>query len=197
MHNYRYAIVAFSILASISSTSAQDSLVVTSNLGTLGPGTTNITGDTSTGANNADFYVGATNQAHNWGNELVFAFAVTEPTVPSLRSHSITGDPDFFLLNGLSTAPHASKRAAQDVLGAAFLDFSPPQTSDLGAVLTPGTYYISIDSYIGADGATTPADATFDVDLVLSPLIPPNAVALGVLGDESTPFNHRFLRVEL
>lgn len=174
---------------SLAATSLNAALVVNEDLGTLGPGTTNLVGTTAGGANNADTYVAAGAGSNgNWGNEFVYQFSVTQQVVASLSSNAITGDPDAFLLSGLETSSVGGKNDADHALSFAFLDAAPPETAGFG-LLNPGTYFLSIDSFSGFDGAPDPMDATFDYTLDLSLLTQPVATDLGILGDDTSAFS--------
>ena len=169
---------------------AEAVLVVNQNLGTLGLGVTNLTGDTAnSGMNNADIYTSAgTTTVDNWGNEWVYEFTITSTFSVSLQSNALTGDPDAFLLNSLDTVANGAKNDATGAFGLAFLDNPPPQTGGFGNI-GPGTYYLSIDSYIGVDGGLTPGDATFDYNLILGvPAMAPTALHLGPLAVADAPF---------
>ena len=161
--------------ALLGGTAPNAALVVTSNLGSIGLGNTlNATGDTSTGANNADYYVGEV-LTSNWLKEIVFEFTVTQSGQLSITSAFIgTGDVDFFLLNDLTTVIDGGRNVATP-LSRAFLDNAPPETLSLGNV-TPGTYYLSVHAFdVGGDSA-------FDVELSLSPIPEPSSVLLLGMG---------------
>ncbi|MGI9243737.1 MAG: hypothetical protein ACR2RV_23270 [Verrucomicrobiales bacterium] len=171
--------------------SSEAALVVTANLGSVGVGSSiNITGDTSTGANNANTYHSAgLNPYANWGNELVYQFTLTEAATISLTTNSRTGDPDFILLDGLRTATNSKgKQDATDGLGFLFLDGEPPESGTFGEV-GAGTYYLSVDTFVGLDGSITPSDSIFDIDMSFE--APPaeslGFTDLGIIGDESDP----------
>jgi len=120
-----------------------------------------------------------------WGsNEWVYQFAIDEELTATLTSNAVVGDPDTFLLNSLEIV-------AGDATGAmasAYLDGGVPETAGLG-VLSPGNYYLSVDSF----GAGT--SATFDFTLNLTASVPApgdspsNAISLGILGDEDSLLN--------
>ena len=167
-------------------------LIVTQDLGILEIGsTTSITGDTATGTNNADTYFPVVSpEDPNWGNELVFQFTLTSEASVSLTSNALTGDPDAFLLSGTGTEvdPLSGKKIATGSLSFLYLDSAPPANGSFGTFI-PGTYYLSVDSFIGFDGNINAGDATFDYTLSVNEPIPvPSAIDLGVLGDESDSF---------
>ncbi len=162
-------------------------LTVDTDLGVLGAGAVNLVGDTAGAGNEADYYVNTTNPAGNWGNDYVYQFATTETFLFNLSSNALTGDPDFFLLDSLLTAPDGPKNAAQNDIAAYFLDATPP-ASGTPYLLAAGTYYVSADSFIGFDGGVVPGDATFDVTLSLDTIMTPTATDLGVLANEGEAF---------
>ncbi|MFP6867643.1 MAG: PEP-CTERM sorting domain-containing protein [Roseibacillus sp.] len=154
-------------------------LVTTANLGSFAAGgSANVTDDTATGANNADYYLGISNAGANWGNEHVYEFSVTESVILQATLNSQGGDVDTFLLSGLGTDVDGARNFATDGLLAVFLDGAPTESY---GIITAGTYYLSIEAY-GA-GATT----SFDLDLdFLSSVIPaPPSIDLGILGAAS------------
>jgi hypothetical protein len=167
-------IAILSAAALLRGTPANAALVVTSNLGSIGlGGTLNVTGDSSTGANNADFYDGEAITS-NWLNEIVFEFTVTQSGTLSITSAIMgLGDVDFFLLNDLTTGMDGGRNVATP-LSRAFLDNAPPETLSLGNV-TPGTYYLSVDAFEGGD-------SIFDVDLSLTPIPEPSSILLLGMG---------------
>jgi hypothetical protein len=161
---------------------ANAALVSSVNLGSFGAGgSANVTGDTATGANNADYYLDIANATLNWGNELVYEFSVTESVILQATLNSQGGDVDTFLLSGLGTDVDGARNYATDGLLAVFLDGAPTESY---GVITAGTYYLSIEAY-GA-GATT----SFDLDLdFLSSVVPaPPSIDLGILGVASQAF---------
>ena len=169
-----------SVLALLSACCSQalGALVVNQDLGTLGVGTVRLVGDTAAGADNAHSYTSAGSQAGLWGTtEWVYQFAIDEELTATLTSAAVVGDPDTFLLNSLETV-------AGDATGAmvaAYLDGATPDTADLG-LLSPGTYYLSVDSY----GTGTSATFDFALDLSVFTLNTPTAIDLGTLGDDNT-----------
>lgn len=163
-------------------------LIVNHNLGPLPFGSTNVVGDTSTGANNADIYAGLTDPALNWGNEVIYSFSLSSPSSLAIAANALAGDPDFFLLNSLATGrPGLKNEALGAIKSPAYLDTQ--RVFNFGA-LSPGTYYLSVDSFIGADGGIVPGDAAFDVDLHVFPYSPapaPTAVNLGRIAGLGEP----------
>lgn len=179
-------IVAASLALALSPSHA--ALVVNQDLGTVGLGTLNLTGNTADGANNADIYAGLVVANANWGNEFVYQFTVTSTLTLTIQSNSLSGDPDFFLLDSLATGPAGAKIEALGGLESAFLDAGPPESASLG-ILTAGTYYLSVDSFIGFDGGLNPGDATFDIDLIFAELPPPPvSTFLGPLASADAAF---------
>ncbi len=155
---------------------ANAALVSSVNLGSFSAGgSANVTGDTATGANNADYYLDISSSSLTWGNELVYEFSVTESVILQATLNSQGGDVDTFLLSGLGTDVDGARNFATDGLLAVFLDGAPTESY---GIITAGTYYLSIEAY-GA-GATT----SFDLDLdFLSSVIPaPPSIDLGILG---------------
>ncbi len=188
---HRDLLTSIALLAT-SSLAAHADLRVDQDLGSLDIGsTTPITGDTATGANNVDIYfTDNSSETFNWGNELVFQFTLASDAFVSLTSNTLTGDPDAFLLSGLGTSvePVTGKQIATGAISFVFLDSVPPATGSFGFLIA-GTYYISIESFIGFDGDVTPEDATFDYTLSINtgPATPATS-DLGILGDESETF---------
>ena len=161
----------------------QADLVVNRDLGTLPPGTVNISHNTNLGANNSDLY--SSFGSHVYGNEIVLKFTIETRLLLELTSIILTGDHDFFLLDSLSTATtDAGLRFATGTLGEILLDDFPPETESFG-LLEPGTYYISADSY-------DEAAADFSIDLTLSApdqLDILSATPMGRLAAVATPFS--------
>jgi hypothetical protein len=170
---------AVSILSLVSG-AAEATLTSSVDLGRLGPGSNLLRGDTSAGANNADYYSGLSEPSGNWGNELVYQLRVTETLVASLTANTLNGDVDFFLLSGLATSSDGAKQAARDGIGVAFLNDGPGVRETVG-IMVAGTYYLSADTWLGPDGALTPANASFECTLSLA--LPTN---LGILGNNAT-----------
>ena len=163
-------------------------LTVDNDLGNLSLGITPVSGDTATGSNQVDYFLGL-DPASNYGNENVFQFTVTETVIFNLISVGIIGEPDFYLLNGGATGTDlAGKDFAQDTLGFFFLDGTPPQ-SGFGVVITPGTYYLVGSSFLGFDGAITPGDAAYDIQIFLAAAPPaPSSIDLGEIASPDVPF---------
>lgn len=185
-----------SLLAFATNSAAQ--LTVSTDLGVLTPGVVNLIGDTADGTNNTDTYLvpfpGDFSDA-NYGNELVYEFTTTEPTLLSAFARSVTADPDFFFLDSLSVVIDEGKRIATGQLpnnggpfgpSALFFLDNPPETTSYG-LLDAGTYYLSATSFLGFDGDVTPGNATFDIDLILDAVVAPDAIDLGVIATEDSP----------
>ena len=192
-------LLGFTILSTGFCLPASADLIVEQVLGPLEIGSTiSIRGDTATGNNNADTYFAVdSTDGPNWGNELVFRFTITQEASIWLTFNSLTGDPDAFLLSDINTSTDSSsgKDVATGSLSYLFLDSAP--TGSFGTFL-PGTYYLSIDSYIGSDLNEPLADATFEFALsIREPSPAPAAADLGVFGDESDVFTIDTLRSTL
>ena len=144
------------------------------------------------GNDNSVFIQGFINPGLNWGNEIVYCFTLEQPSIITItKSAGFTGDPDFFLLDGLTTAVDATtgKIAAQDGVGFAFLDGVSPESATLGTV-SEGIYYLSAEHYDGADGAVIPGDGSFSVTINILDAIPVDlAVDVGTIGVAGAPLN--------
>lgn len=134
-----------------------------------------VRGDSREGANEFEFYQGATAPSGNWGNEVLFEFSLRESAMLTLSPRSLGGDVDFFLLTGRGANVVGGKSAATDTIRYAFLDFGGPE--HLG-MLAPGRYLLSVDVFEGVDGQRSPQQATFDVLLGIQ--LPTD---LGILGE--------------
>lgn len=161
--------------------------VVDIDLGVLAEGATEISGTTAAvetdpgpppvtigGRNNASIFDGlGTSADGNWGNEIVYRFEIEENSLITLTPITTTGDPDFILLDSLTTAVHppTGKNIATAV-AAVFLDGSAPESF---GVLPAGVYFLSVESWNGLDGEVIPGDSTFTVDI--------NIEAARILGD--------------
>lgn len=179
--NTLFALLALITLAVHSLPSANADLVVTEDLGVLKVGSsTAFNGNTSTGANNCDTYTAA-GGIDTWGNEIVFQFTVRQTACIQVTSVALGGDPDLFLLDDLGTEVNAAGLLdATGALAFALLDGAVPQSANL-AIVEPGTYYISVDSY----GAL---DAVFFCNLTVNDVILPVASSIGVIAEVETPF---------
>lgn len=144
------------------------------------------------GNDNSVFLQGFVNPGLNWGNEIVYQFTLAQPSILTItKSAGFTGDPDFFLLHGLTTAVDATtgKIAAQDGVGFAFLDGGVPESATLGTV-REGIYYLSVEHYNGADGAVVSGDGTFSVTINILDAIPVDlAIDVGAIGVAGAPLN--------
>ena len=186
-------------------------------LGTLPEGITTISGTTAEfitddplnpeekitigGNNNADNIRGSENalvvfninETLSWGNELVHQITLDAPSVvnfiPNLSDAE--GDPDFFLLEGLTTDPDLvpGKNVATEGIWYAFMDGVDPATETV--TLRPGTYYFVVESYNGPDTTPIDQDSTFSMDIEVLPALFPDEVSveLGVLGTPLTPLS--------
>ena len=162
-------------LAALSALGSAD-LVVDSNLGTLAPGNYSYSGTTVGAPNNASYYAPIANPARNWDGERVYQFTITTPRVISLTSPD-TVDHDFFLLNSLATSvDSAGKTYATDINGE-FVD----SAGTFGLYL-PGTYFLSVDRYRGADNVPPVAGGAFDFDLTLDAVVTPSSIASQIGG---------------
>ena len=178
--------------------------VVDEDLGTLPGGTTTVSGSTALtvidpgppeitrgGNNNADWVANAALATEgNWGSEYVVQFTLAVPSilVISKDEEFAEGDPDFFLLNSLTTVfdPVLGKNVAQGAVWSNFLDDAPPVQDSV--LLWSGTYYLVVESYVGDDGAVTGADASFQLGLNAIPANPSFfQESLGQLGREGVP----------
>ena len=180
------ALVCLTLLAT---TNINAQLTVTMDLGTLSTGTMAISGDTSTGTNQVDYYSFFANS--NYGNENIYQFTVSEPVLFNVSSVNLTADPDFFLLNGLGTATDiAGKTFTTNAIFPFFLDAGPPEDGPFPLVLVPGgTYFLAAAAFEGVDGATAPSNATYDIQLSLTPAPPaPPAIDLGVIAEPDVAF---------
>jgi len=148
---------------------ASADLTVNYDLGTLAYGsTTTLTGDTTGMVNNCDYYGVA-----SWiesGPEFVYQFTLLENSILSIPTNAYDGiDHDQFLLDGLTTY---ESEGAWYTDGLAFVD----ETGTFDGIWGPGTYYLSVDGYNGAEG-------TFNFDLFVEQYAapePPAATAVNV-----------------
>jgi len=187
MHRYFLLPVCISMILLVTiNVNAQ--LTVDSDLGTLSLGTMNITGSTATGSNQVDYYNRLV-PTLNYGNENIYQFNVAETVLFNVSSVAITGDPDFLLLDGLAISTDAAgKTFAEDTINAYFLDAGPPETG-APILLPPGTYYLAAASFIGVDGALTPGEGTYEIQISLdAPAPPPSATSLGNIADAEVAF---------
>ncbi len=179
----RFSTASLVLAASVVAVSASAQLVVNTDLGELSLGSsTNIAGDTAVGADNATYY-NVLNPTLSWGNELVFEFSIggTSNVNLDVTSNSLTGDPDFILLDGLTVELDASGIAfGSNALDATFLDGAVGDTEVLGINIAPGTYFLSVDSF----GAGT--SSIFDINLGISEFVPPEPPLAMPLGEIAT-----------
>ncbi|MBK1833651.1 hypothetical protein [Roseibacillus ishigakijimensis] len=155
----------FLFLVACGSGSLGAQYVVDSNLGTLAPsGVKNVQGNTSGSGgpvrNRADFHTGNRyfengfqwNFEGNWGHERVYRFELTAPAKLYLSSSSLTGDPDFFLLEvpDVVEEPLNGKKKAIATLAMAPQDFGLNTEEYLGGY-PPGIYYLVAESFDGFD----------------------------------------------
>ena len=184
-------------------------------LGSLSEGITSISGTTAEfitddpqnpelkitigGRNNADNVRGSENafltfninEALSWGDELVHQFTIDAPAdVNFIPNQDVAweGDPDFFLLEGLTTDPDAipGKTVAIEGLWYAFMDEASPPTGTV--TLRPGTYYFVVESYSGPDTSPIVQDSTFAIDIEVLPALFPDEVSID-LGNLGTPLD--------
>jgi len=180
MLRYFYLPVCICLMLAIS-TNVNAQLTVDNNLGTLSFGTTSVSGNTATGTNQVDHY-GNPNFTYN--NENVYQFTVAETVFFDVSSVAITGDPDFFLLNGNEISTDIAGRTfAQNTNEAFFLDPIGPNTPPV--LLTPGTYFLAASAF----DSPVPVDATYSIEISLDtpPPIPP-ATNLGNIADTDVAF---------
>ncbi len=184
-------------------------------LGSLSEGITSLSGTTAEfitddpqnpevkitigGRNNADNVRGSENafltfninEALSWGDELVHQFTIDAPAdVNFIPNQDVAweGDPDFFLLEGLTTDPDAipGKTVAIEGLWYAFMDEASPPTGTV--TLRPGTYYFVVESYSGPDTSPIVQDSTFAIDIEVLPALFPDEVSID-LGNLGTPLD--------
>ena len=148
---------------------ARADLVVNEDIGSFGFGTVSRSGTTLGAANNASNYVNA-NDTFTWLGEFVYQFTTTQSGVLELASDDLNGivDNDYFLLTGLTTGdnddPGGVSPEAKDVLGGERGRLI--ETSGSFGLVDAGTYFLSVDSFEGAEGI-------FNFDLTLSEFVPP------------------------
>jgi len=150
------------ILIAGSAAAGRAALIVNQDLGTLGFGTTPLSGTTVGGANNANQYNGQSTAAF-WGSEYVYQFtlaAAASLTLNTSDTDSGTLDNDFFLLNSLATTSTGGFAVATP---AGFT-----YTSGLLGNFPAGTYYLSVDAFAGADSAGTGLAGAFSASLIIS-----------------------------
>ena len=184
-------------------------------LGSLSEGITSISGTTAEfitddpqnpevkitigGRNNADNVRGSENafltfninEALSWGDELVHQFTIDAPAdVNFIPNQDVAweGDPDFFLLEGLTTDSDVipGKTVAIEGLWYAFMDEASPPTGTV--TLRPGTYYFVVESYSGPDTSPIVQDSTFAIDIEVLPALFPDEVSID-LGNLGTPLD--------
>ena len=149
-------------IASLIVAASQAQLIVNEDLGVLGEGTVSLIGTTDGAGDEATYYDGVSNPLGVWGEDYVYQFTTTEEWTYQVSTNAITGDPDFFLLDSLSTfVDGGGVTAASGALQADFLDGTPPDFGD-ELTLPAGTYYLSIDSW------NTAPISTWDATLALS-----------------------------
>ncbi len=170
------------ILMAGSAAAANAALIVNQDLGTLGIGTTPLSGTTVGGANNANQYSGQSPTAF-WGSEYVYQFTLAADsslTLNSTDTDSATLDNDFFLLNSLATTIVGGFAVAAPV-GFAY-------TSGALGNFPAGTYYLSVDAFAGGDSAGTGLAGAFSASLVISaPAVAPASTPAIPGGAISTP----------
>ena len=168
------------VLAVSICTVAHGQLILNEDLGTLALGSSLTFSGTTVGAGDeAAYYEGFTNTAGNWGEDYVYQFTTEVDGTYQIQSNALTGDPDFFLLSSLAVGNDGVKDFAADTLQADFLDAGPPEFGS-PILITAGTYYLSVDSWHGVDGGTSPQDSTWDATISLSE--PLNSSCLSAFG---------------
>lgn len=170
---------------------ANAQLLVDIDLGTIGLGNINISGDTATAVSEADYYT-LTNPAGNWGNDIVYQFTTTEATLFNMMTTATTGDPDFFLLTSTDVVVDgAGKLMAVDNIANYFLDGGTPDTG-AQMVIPAGTYFISATTWHGVDGAKTGLNSTYSATIMIEEFIIPDppvgAIDLGTLAGAGEAF---------
>ncbi len=157
-------LAAFAAIPAISSAN----LVVDTNLGTLGIGTTSYSGTTVGAPNNASYYAPVANSLANWDGERVYQFSISSPLTLSLTSPD-TVDHDFFLLRSLATSVDAAGKTYGRSINSAFID----RSGTLGS-FAAGTYYLSVDQFRGSNTTPPVAGGAFSFDLTAAAFIPPS-----------------------
>lgn len=161
----RTRLVTLGALA-LAATVAHADLTVNQALGTLGYGTTALSGTTVGGADNASYYSNA-NSTLFWDAEYVYSFSVTQKSRIDISglSNAAGNDNDAFLLNSLTTTPGAGGRPVGSAVGALV------ETSGGLGVVEAGTYYLSIDAFRETTGVPSPGSA-FNASLIVGDWIP-------------------------
>ncbi|MEM1424245.1 MAG: DVUA0089 family protein, partial [Planctomycetota bacterium] len=143
-------------------------------------GLTQVSGDTANGANNASAYANISNDALTWNNELVYQFDLTSSALLTLDFSFETDDTDVFLLDGLDVVGGIAQNGLQSL----FLDGGPES-----AFLTPGTYFFSVDTFGGFEGAG-PTSSAFTLDITSDSVVVPTAdIALGSIAADTDTFS--------
>lgn len=168
-------------------------LPVNQDLGTLS-GTVNLVGDTANGQNAVDYYEGLSNVLGNWSGEFVYAFTPSALGRLDLQLNAQSADTDFHLLNGLDVLNVGGKNAAQNGLAAEFLDGALPDSASFGLLFPGQTYYLSVETFNGFDGALLGIDSsTYDLDVSLvtdgGGTAPSAFIDLGTVANEYEAFN--------
>lgn len=130
------------------------------------------------------------NPAFNWGHEVVYQFDLEVPAVIQLqKTAEFIGDPDFFMLDGLTSFfdPLTAKDGAAEVAAIGFLDGVAPQLEPMGA-FRPGRYYLAVENALGPF-AGEEQDAIFDFTLELTPATSQELERpIGVIGVQGESF---------
>ena len=160
--------------------SVHGQLILNEDLGafTLGD-SVNISGTTVGAGDEAAYYEGFTNTAGNWGEEFVYQFSIDTNVAYQITTNAVSGDPDFFILNSLDIGNDGVKDFAAGTLQADFLDGAPPLAGS-PLLITPGIYYVAVDTWHGVDGSIAPQDSTWDATITFSD--PPNVSCLRGFG---------------
>jgi hypothetical protein len=158
--------------ATLAVTAASAQIVVDTDLGTLPLGTTSISGNTVGATDDASNYNNA-NDNFLWSNDLVYQFTLDQGGLLDLSSTDDDFGPpdhDFFLLDGLTVGDNDEATGvspeAKDAIGLI-------TTSGSFGLLDAGTYYLSVDAFIGNADLAGTGPGAFDVDLTFSLFTPP------------------------
>ena len=152
---------------------ARAQLVVDADLGSIGPGSHQIVGDTAGGPNNAQNYF-AVNDGQYWGSERVYSFTTTQLlnyalTVNSTSPVHPTTNLDYHVLDSLATELGGASNSvyASSPLFVDTLDDVAPQVGGTQFLL-PGTYYLAVDSFAGESSTAAGATGQFDITVDLT-----------------------------
>lgn len=165
--------------------------VVDEDLGVLPIGDLNEAATTVGGNNNSIYPKGIFDDGPllNFGTEYVYQFELAQPSILSITSNDLEGNPDFFLLESLAVSRdvQSGKDSADGAIDAVLLDGAPPETQFF-APLLPGVYYLAVENYDGPDGSVVPEDASFDITLTVEEAIAIDfPIDFGPIGRAGTP----------